>query len=176
MPVCAARVPREFKANVGNKTEKNVIDRLIGIAKVLKSKGESPEVILSVINDLRGICKHEPGYLAEDLILQPSKKEEIFLAQTNEGLLITFVAHCKKCSLLGRYFVGQICPNCLGEMRKLKHPCKIGMHDIYNYLPNLIGSGPWHSGNMSTCDKCDLTVVWDSHNYIFDFLCKPAEK
>jgi hypothetical protein len=168
-------VPREFQVSLVPH-EPNVIELLNGIqGDVIHLP--SGLLLLKAIQKIQEGCKHEPGRLFEDLILQPSLKENVFLAQTAEGLLITLPALCKKCNLLGRYFVGQICSGCLGDMRKVRHPCEIGMHDIYHYVPNLrANGGPWHSGVMSTCDACQLTVVWNSHSYTFDYSYKPVEK
>jgi hypothetical protein len=157
----AGLAQKVIPATISGKTEQNSID-----------------LLLSAIKGIQDSCIHEPGYLARDLVLESSKKEGIFLAETNLGSLRTFRAICKKCNKEIRYFVGHICPVCLVAMEKIKGPCEIGMFNRCEYLPgrpdpNL--SDPFFSVIMNKCPKCGLTVVWDKYTCTFDYQ-QPAYK
>lgn len=146
---------KEIRATIGGKTEQNKVD-----------------LLLSVIKGIQDSCIHKPGYLMDNLVLEPSKKEGVFLAETPLGLLRTFRTICKECNGELRYFVGHICPVCLVAMEKIKGPCEIGMFNRCEYLPGCpdVGQGdPFFSVIMSKCPKCGLTVVWDKFNCTFDY-------
>lgn len=152
----SAELPQiKIQATISGKTEQNSVD-----------------LLFSVIKSIQGSCIHEPGYLTKNLVLESSKKEGVFLAVTNLGLLSTFRVICKKCNRELRYFIGHICPVCLVAMEKIKGPCEIGMFNRCEYLPGCpdVGKGdPFFSVVMSKCPKCGLSVVWDKFSCAFDY-------
>ena len=164
--------PREFKKNSEDRKGLNIIDRLFGVFLAIKDGHMVlAEQLTSVVHDLKAGCEHEPGYLAEDLILQPSKVDGVFLAETEEGHLKTFAGQCKFCNTVVRYFVGQVCPSCLNQMRKSRGPL-----DLHEYVPLVKNGRRLHDGCMSVCDHCDLVIVWDSYGDIFDYLSEKTKK
>ena len=154
MSASAGLSQKIISATISGKTEQNSID-----------------LLLSVIKGIQDHCIHRPGYLMDSLVLVPSRKEGVFLAETVRGLLRTFRTICKECDKELYYFVGHICPACLVAMKKIKGPCEIGLFNRCEYLPgcpdpNL--SDPFFSVIMSKCTKCGLTVVWDKFSREYD--------
>jgi len=164
MPDSVVLVPREFRP--GPKPDKNNVDKIRDVIAILEVKPTpahvvAMEILESVITDLKVTCKHEPGYLLVKVQLQPSRVRDIFLAQTGDGLLITLAVGCKKCNDLMHPFVGEVCPSCLGGMRKVRGHLRVA----YTYPEG-----------MSICDKCNLTVVWDLDTVKFDYLSQDYVK
>ena len=140
------------------RTEPNIIDMLMSIAK-----------------DIRERCSHVPGSLVENLTLEPSKKEGVFLAETERGTLKTYLVFCKDCGKELRLVVGKVCPNCFVEMQRINGPCEIGMFDRCEYLPSCadVGFGDtFFSVLQSQCPICKLTVVWDKFSHYYDYQVK----
>lgn len=155
MSTSAGLAQKEIRATISGKTEQNKVD-----------------LLLSVIKGIQDSCIHKPGYLTDNLVLEPSKKEGVFLAETARGgLLRTLRSICKECNKGLYYFIGQICPVCLIAMEKIKSRCEIGMFDRCEYLPEFPDTNqgdPFFSVIMSKCPKCSLTVVWDNCSYGYD--------